>query len=57
MRVQKMIEKVSPARKVDAARVECPPRKPRIAEAVQETMINTINTMINTRRRVGVNMA
>ncbi len=56
MRVHKMIEKVSPAKNVDAARVVWPPRKPRIADAVQLNMINTIKAMIRMRRRVGVNM-
>ena len=55
-RDQKMIEKVSPAKNVEAALAVCPARKPRIADAVQESMITTIKTMSNRRWRCGVNM-
>ena len=56
MRVQKMIEKASPAKKVDAARAVWPAFRPKIADAVQLVMISTISTMITVRRRVGVSM-
>lgn len=50
-RVQKMSEKVSPAKKVDAARAECPVRMLNTADAVQHAMITMINMMIRERRR------
>ena len=50
------MEKASPAKNVDAARAVWPPRRPRIADAVQENMISTIKAMIKTRRRAGVSM-
>jgi hypothetical protein len=56
IRVQKMMEKVSPAKKVDAARAGWPARKPRMAEALQQHMITTIATMIQGRRRSGAGM-
>lgn len=51
-----MIEKVSPAKKVDAARALLPMRKLSIADAVQQNMITTIKAMIRTRKRIGVSM-
>jgi hypothetical protein len=51
-----MIEKVSPAKKVDAPRAVLPMRKLRIADAVQQIMITAIKVMINRRLRPGVSM-
>lgn len=56
-RVQKMIEKVSPAKNVDAARAVLPMRRLRIADAVQQHMITAIKTKIRMRLRPGVSMA
>jgi hypothetical protein len=56
-RVKKRIEKVRPAKKVEAARAVCPPRKLRIADAVQLIMIRMINTMRRVRKRAGFNMS
>ncbi len=55
-RVQKMIEKVSPAKNVDAARAVLPMRMLSIADVVQQIMINAIKAIIKTRRRDGVSM-
>ena len=55
-RDQKRSEKAKPAKKVDAARALCPVRRLRIADAVTQNMIITINAMIKLRRRSGVNM-
>lgn len=54
--IQNRIEKVSPAKNVLAARAVWPPRRPRIADTVQQNMISTIRTMSNVRSRVGVSM-
>ena len=46
-----------PAKKVEAARAVCSPRKLKIADAVQLIMIRTINMMSTDRKRAGVIMS
>ena len=51
------MENVRPAKKVEAARAVCPPRKLKMADEVQLIMIKMINTMITNRKRAGFNMS
>jgi len=51
------MENVRPAKKVEAARPVCPPRKLKMADEVQLIMIKMINTMITNRKRAGFNMS
>lgn len=51
------MEKVRPAKKVEAALAVWPPRKLKTAEAVQLIMIKMINTISRGRKRAGVNMS
>jgi hypothetical protein len=55
-RVKKRMEKVRPAKKVEAALAVWPPRKLKTAEAVQLIMIRTINTIRVVRKVFGGNI-
>jgi len=50
------MENVSPAKKVEAARAVCPPRRLRKADAVQQIMIEMINRITAMRVRDGACM-
>jgi hypothetical protein len=56
MRDQKRMQNASPAKKVDAALAVWPPRRLRMADAVQQNMITMTNPMIKRRRRGGESM-